>query len=177
MNFHVDSRRVLAWVFVVLTTTMGANLVIVGRQYWLLYSSLEQVQFSISRMTLQSPIANMASILTTVKADNPVDYGGLTVTQISISAFFLSNGSSLFQESPIGGGGIARQAIAPHTAETWTLTITLNPQDTTSLYSFYNVHGRNITTDSTLYVSVSSYLTALSGIPILYQVQQNLTLS
>ena len=177
MNFHVNSHRLLSWVFVVLAATLGVNLVIVSRQYWLLYSSLEQVEFSISGMTLQSPIGNMGSILTTVKANNPVDYGGLTVTQVSISAFFLSNGSSLFQEAPLGGGRVTRQALAPHTAETWTLTITLNPQDTTSLYSFYNVHGRNITTDSTLYVSVSSYLTALSGIPILYQVQQNLTLS
>ncbi len=177
MNFHVNSRRLLPWVFVVLATTLGLNLLIVSREYWLLYSSLDQVGFSISRMTLQSPIGDMASILAIVKADNPVDYGGLTVTQVSMSAFFLSNGSSLFQEEPLGGGGATRQALASHTTETWTLTITLSPQDTTSLYSFYNAHLENITADSTLYVSVSSYLTILSGTPTLYEEQQNLTLS
>ncbi len=177
MNFHLNSHRLLSWAFIVLATASGVNLVIGGRQYWLLYSSLDQVQFSISHMTLQSPVGNVASILTVVKADNPVDYSGLTISLVSISAFFLSNGSSLFQGKPLGGGGVTSRALAPHTVETWNLTITLNPQNTTSLYSFYNAHGQKITADSSLYVSVSSYLTIVSGSATTYAVQQNVTLS
>jgi hypothetical protein len=177
MNFHFQSRTVLPWVFVVLAATLSVNLVLGSRQYWLLYSSLEQLEFSIAQMSLQSPAGSAASILTVVRANNPVDYGGLTVTLISVTTFFQSNGSSLFQQKPLGGGGVISRALAPHNVQNLTFTIILNQQNSTSLNSFYNSHNGNIIADSSLYVSVSSYLTTLSGSATAYTAHQNVTIT
>jgi hypothetical protein len=177
MNLHFDSRRVLPWVFVVLAATLSVNLVLGTRQYWLLYSSLEQLGFTVTQMSLQSSSGNMTNILTVVKADNPVDYSGLTVTLISVTTFFHSDGFSLFEQKPVGGGGVISRTLAPHNAQNFTLIISLNQQNATSLSSFYRNHSGNITADSSLYASVSSYLTTLSGSATAYTTQQNVTLT
>ena len=177
MNLHFDRRRVLPWVFVALAATLSVNLALGSRQYWLLYSSLQQLGFTITQVSLQSPGASMTSIQTIVRADNPVDYSGLTVTLISVTTYFHSDGSSLFEQRPVGGGGVISRSLSPHTVQDFTLVITLNQQNATSLSHFFTAHNGNITADSSLYVSVSSYLTTLSGSATAYTVQQNVTLT
>ena len=175
MNFHFETRRVLPWVFVVLAATLSVNLVLGSRQYWLLYSSLEQLGFSVTQMSPESTGGNITSILTVVTANNPVDYGGLTVTLMSVTTFFHSGGLSLFEKRPVGGGGVISRTLAPHNVQNFTLTLSLNQENATSLSSFYKDYRGNITADSSLYVSVSSYLTTLSGSATAYTIQQNVT--
>ncbi len=178
MNLHLSGKRLVAWAFVLLATASAVNLIIGGREYFLLYASLAQLQFTVAKMTFQNPNTNQASILVQVHANNPVDYRGLTVTLVQASTYFESSNSFLFsQNRPLLQSFIISQSLPPHTVTVWNFTMTLNSQNATSLSSFYDAHQRSITAISSLEVTVSSFLTTLSGNPTYYPEQQNITLT
>ena len=177
MKLQLNARRFIPWVFVLLSATSAVNLVVGGRDYLLLYASLGQLQFTISRMTLQGAIANQTSILVEVVADNPVDYGGLRPTLVNISTHFVSGNSSLFDSIPLTRSWMINQTLAPHTMTVWTFAVTLNSQDATSLSIFSNTHNGIVTAKTFFVVTVSSLLDMVTGTPSFYQENQNITLT
>jgi len=177
MKLQLNTRRFIPWVFVLLSAASAVNLVLGGRDYLLLYASLGQLQFTISRMTLQGAIANQTSILVEVGADNPVDYGGLRPTLVNISTHFVSGNSSLFDSIPVTRSWMINQTLAPHMMTVWTFSVALNSQDATSLSIFYKAHNGIVTAKTFFVVTVSSLLDMVTGTPSFYQENQNITLT
>ena len=177
MKLQLKTRRLIPWVFVLLSAASAVNLVLGGRDYLLLYASLGQLQFTISRMSLQGAIANQTSILVEVGADNPVDYGGLRPTLVNVSTHFVSGNSPLFDRIPVTRSWMINRTLAPHMITVWTFAVTLNPQNATSISTFYNTHNGIVTAKTFFVVTVSSLLDMVTGTPSFYQENQNITLT
>jgi hypothetical protein len=177
MKLHLKTRRILPWALVVLSVASTINLVIGARDYLLLYASLGQVQFTVSRMILQGTVANETSIQIQVRADNPVDYAGLRPTLVNIVTYFASGNSSLFEHSPVERSWMINQTLAPHAVTMWTLSVELNPQNATSVSNFYDAHNGMDVARTVLLVTVSSFLDIVTGSPSFYQENQNITLT
>jgi hypothetical protein len=177
MKLQLKTRRLIPWVFVLLSAASAINLVLGGRDYLLLYASLGQLQFTISRVTLQGAIANETSIRVQLEADNPVDYGHLRPTLVTISTYFVSGNFSLFDRIPVQRSWMINQTLAPHTLTTWTFGVTMNPQNATSLSTFYNAHNGIVTAKTFIVFTVSSLLDMVTGNPSFYQEYQNVTLT
>lgn len=176
MKFHFGRKDLISWVFLILAIAATINLVTSGRDYFLLYASRANVQFTIAKMAYQNSSSNQPSILVLLDADNPVDYGGLNPKLVYTSTYFVSNNFSLFQSVPLQRGWIPSQNLSPHALTVWNFNITLTPPDAKSLSNFYMSHKGNITSVVFIEVTVSSLLDEVSGAPTFYQGQQNVTL-
>ncbi|SRR5216683_804242 len=177
MKLQLKTRRLIPWIFVLLSAASAINLVLGSRDYLLLYASLGQLQFTISKLNFQGAVPDETSILLQLQADNPVDYGGLRPTLVNISTYFVSDNSSLFDRIPVQRSWMINQTLAPHTLTTWTFDVTLNPQNATSLSTFYNAHNGVVTAKTFSVFTVSSLLDIVTGSPSFYQLNQNVTLT
>jgi len=176
MRLHY-SKRFVAWAFVLMVLVSSINLVLAGRNYALLYAALNQLQFSIPRMILQNTEQNRDRILVQVDADNPVDYGGLKVTLVYISAYFKSLDSSIFRDSPLQNGWTISETLSPHSSTSFNLTIVLNQQNGTALSTFLVTNPSGVAANAYLVVGISSFLYTLTGRLSYYPASQNLTLT
>jgi hypothetical protein len=177
MKLQLKTRRLIPGIFVILSAASAINLVLASRDYLLLYTSLSQLQFTISKLSLQGAIANETSILLQLEADNPVDYGGLRPTRVTISTYFVSGNSSLFDRIPVARSWMINQTLAPHMMTVWIFPVTLNSQNATSLSTFYNAHNGIVTAKTFSVVSVSSFLDMVTGSPSFFQENKNITLT
>ena len=177
MKLQIKTRRLIPWIFVLLSTASALNLVLGSRDYLQLYASLGQLQFTISKLSMQGVVPNETSILLQLQADNPVDYGRLRPTVVTFSAYFMSGNYFLFDRLPIQRSWMINQTLTPHSSTTWTFGVELNPRNATSLSNFYNAHNGVVTTNAFFGVAVSSFLDMVTGTPSFYPVHQNVTLT
>ena len=177
MKLQLKTRRLIPWIFVLLSAASAINLVVGSRDYLLLYASLGQLQFTISKLSLQGAIANETSIALQLEANNPVDYSGLRPTRFTFSTYFVSGNSSLFDRIPVADSWMINQTLAPHTSTIWVFGVTLNPQNATSISTFYNAHNGVVTAKALFVVSVSTFLDMVTGSPSFFQENKNITLS
>ena len=176
MKVQFDSRSFLVGVFIFLTAASTVIFVVEARGYSLLYDSMSRVQFTLPRGYLQSPASNGASIIMEVKGDNPIDYGGLYVTEFVLLIYFTSSNSSLFRDNPLEKVSAINQAIAPHGLTLWNLTISLGLQDAMSITSFNNAYGGNVSANAFVQLVVTSNLLQAIGSFGKYPATGNLTL-
>jgi hypothetical protein len=176
MKLYTDTHRLAVWVIIVVIAASSINLIAESREVLLLYTSIRDLQFTLSNMLFQRNTTG-AVILAELRADNPVDYGGLKATQVSFSAYFSSDSSSVFEANPLVWGSIISSTLPPHNSATWNFTVQLNPQNATALSSFYNAHNQDVTAKASFRVIVTTtFLNAFAG-TVFYQEQQNLTLT
>lgn len=173
MKFPIDGKTLLALVFIAVSAVSAVNLAQTARGYQLLYVSMQQLQFSVSKMSFQQ---SQQSILVEMTCDNPIDYGGLTVISISMSAFLYYSGGTLFQGNPLQETLAISQPITPHGQTSWTTKLLLNPQNTTSIAQYEQSYG-SLTANVTLQTLVSSFLYHVTGSGGGYETQQNVTLT
>jgi hypothetical protein len=178
MKVYADGHKLAVWAFLVVAMVGSINLIAESRDTLLLFDSIKQVAFTLSNMTLHAnDTGGSAVILMELRAENPVDYGGLTIAEVSISYYFFSGNASIFRGNSLGGGWNLNRALAPHGSSTLDFTLRLGTENSTSLYSFYEAHNRSITADASFQVLLNtSFLSVFTG-PTLYQRQQNLTLT
>jgi hypothetical protein len=177
MKLYLDRRKLLVGAFIAMVAVSSVNLILEGRDYLLMYTSLDQLQFTLSSLVLQEGGSSGAVVMAQVRADNSVDYGGLKVTVFVLSTFFFSDNASLFQKRPLIMN-LFKQVLDADKATIWNLAITLNPQNATSLISFYHAHGGNVTGDVALSAEVTTaFFDAVTGNFVPYNEQQNVTLT
>ena len=163
--------------FLLVIIASSINITVEARDVLLLYASIGQVQFTISSMALRTNATNFAAIMIQFHSDNPVDYGGLKATQISVSAIFTASNSSIFKENPLIWGLQIDRPLAPHSSDTWNFAIVLNTQNATALSSFYQTHNRMINADTSFDIVITTtFLHSFAG-SFLYQKEQNVTLT
>lgn len=177
MRLYLDRRKLLVWSFIAMVAVSSINLILEGRDYLLMYASLDQLHFTLSSLVLHEGGSSQAVVMAQVKVDNLVDYGGLQVSVFALSTFFFSGDSSLFQARPVIGN-LFRQVLAADKTTTWNLSITLNTKNATSLVSFYQAHGGDVTGDAALSAEVTTtFFDAVTGNFVPYNEQQNVTLT
>lgn len=180
MKLSLDARRAITWAFILLSVGSSVSLVLGARSYFLFYSALDRVQFTVGTVHFQ-PDGSAGSVQTLVVAQNPVDYSGLKVTLLSIAVYFeASNSSTLFQNatSNLRVSRDVEQNIAANTNTSWSLFLPLNSNQTSTLSAFYNRNYPNITAHVSLSVLVSTFLDPVQGGPIMLQTPpQNATLT
>jgi hypothetical protein len=171
MKFNLGVRRAVTWAFILLSVGSSVSLVLGARSYFLFYSALDRVQFTVGTMHFQHD-GSVGSVQTLIVAQNPVDYSGLKMTLLSIAVFFLApNSSTLFQNatSNLTGSWDVEQNIAANTNTSWNLVLRLNTNQTSTLSTFYNAYYPNITAHVSLSVNLSSFLDSVEGGPIMLQ--------
>jgi len=178
MKLRVDWARALTWSFLLLTAASGVNFVLGARTYFMFYSALDEVQFTITAASFQQGSSNSSSILIQIIGENPVDYSGLKVTLVAASTYFASSNATLFENAPLYGSGEIDLTLPPHGEISWSLTIQVSDRDTSPLLEFYKAHNSNVTAVVSLTVEMSTFLDKVVGIPTqLPPVQQNITLT
>jgi len=184
MKLPADNRVILSWALILVATASAINLVIVARNYQLAYLSLNQLEFAVSKVTLQNPSTNMASIVVEITANNHVDFGGLKAAQALVSVYFFSSGSTLFLDIPLQGYSLVDKPLASQGFTALSVTLMLAPANATSLVAFSNAHPGSVTASTSVTVIVSSLLSSLfneinltTGIGTEFQQLQNVTLT
>src|SRR5438552_7154403 len=185
MKLPADNRVILGWVLIFVAAASAINLVIVARNYQLAYLSLNRLEFTVSKVTLQNPSTSMASIVLVITANNHVDFGGLTATQGLVSVYFSAPGSTLFQDNPLQGYSPFDKPLAAQGFTMLSVTLVLTPANATSLLAFSSAHPPgSVIASTTLTVIVSSLLSSLFneidltiGIGTEFQQLQNTTLT
>jgi hypothetical protein len=180
MKLSFDARRAITWAFILLSVGSSVSLVLGARSYFLFYSALDRVQFTVGTMHFQRN-SSASDVQTLIIAQNPVDYSGLKVTLLSIAVYFeSSNSSMLFQNatSNLRASRDVEQNIAANTNTSWSLVLPLNSNQTLTLSAFYDRNYPNITAHVSLSVSVSTFLNSVQGGPLMLQTPpQNTTLT
>ncbi|SRR6266487_134119 len=177
MRLHLYRRNLPVWGFIITVAVLSFNLVFESRAYLLMYSSIGELQFSVLSFALQSNAPSEAGLLAKVSVDNPVDYGGLKITLLDLLIYFSSGSSTLFQGRPLLAS-LTDQVLAAQKTTVLTLTLQLNPQNATSLNTFYQTNGPNVTANVSLSIEVTtSFFTEIGASPVLYQQPENMTLT
>ncbi len=177
MKLYLNGRKLLVWAFIAIVAVSSINLISETRDYLLMYASVDELKFTLSSLALQENGPSGAVVIAQIWVDNPVEYGGLQVTVFDLSTFFFSGNSSLFQDRPLLGT-LLKQVLAPDRTTIWNLTIPLNPQNATSLISFYQAHDWKVTANASLSAEITTaFFNAVTGNPIPYQEHQNVTLT
>jgi hypothetical protein len=161
MKLPADNRVILSWIFILLAAASAINLVIVARNYQLAYLSLNQLEFTVSKVTLQNPSTSVASIVVGITANNPVDYDGLKAVQAFVSVYFFASGSTLFQDGPLLGYSRVDKPLASQGFTALSVTLMLTPANATSLLDFRDAHPGSVVASATVTVIVSSLLSSL----------------
>lgn len=184
MKLPANNRVILGWALILIATVSAINLIIVARDYQLAYLSLNQLDFTVSKVTLQKDSSSTSSIIVEINANNPVDFGGLKATQAYVSVYFSASGSTLFQENPLQGYSPFNKPIASRGLTGLSVTLTLTNGNATSLLDFSKTHPGKVVASTTVTVIVSSLLSSLSneinlttGIGTEFQQLQNITLT
>jgi hypothetical protein len=184
MKLPVTNKGILGWALILIATVSAINLVIVARDYQLAYLSLNKLDLTVSRVTLQNDPSSMASIIVEINADNPVDFGGLKATQAFVSVSFSAPGSTLFQDTPLQSTSLVDKPLASHGLTGLSVTLILNTENATSLFAFSKARPPgSVVATTTVTLWVSSLLSSLFneinfGIPgTEFQQLQNITLT
>jgi len=143
--------------FLFLSIASSIFILTASLNYNKLYPALSQLDVGVSKISFGNQID--ASIF----VSNPVDYTGLTVTETSLLAYFLSGNDYLFKNSTISDSNNSNRPVAPHANTTWAWTITLSASQSSALATFYSTHNNNVTAHYFLSVSVATFLQAQVG--------------
>ncbi|HWY28001.1 MAG TPA: hypothetical protein VNW25_01955 [Candidatus Sulfotelmatobacter sp.] len=184
MKLPADKRVILGWILILVAAASAFNLVVVARNYELAYLSLNQLEFTVSKVTLQNPSSSMANIIVEISANNHVDFGGLTAAQALVSVYFSAPGSALFQDRPLQGYSLVDKPLASQGFTALNVILMLTPANATSLLAFSNAHPGRVIASTSVTVIVSSLLSSLfneinltTGIGTQFQQLQNVTLT
>jgi hypothetical protein len=178
---NLDIKNAIAWVFILLAGASSINMFIEARSYSVIYDSLRQLHFKLSKISMEANSSSEMDMLAEVVADNPVDYNGLKAIVVYYSIYFASSNpssnASVFRDEPLARNVIVNQALVPHGVTLWNVTIALGPQDANSFSSFSHNHPEGITAVIHSEIQVSTHLFDTIGSSAQYAIRQSLPLA
>jgi len=177
MNLHFTFRRVLVWVFIIIVVISATNIVVQARNYTMLYSSLSQLQFTLSNLSLKNDPVIGPNLSVQVEEKNPIDYAGLEASKITFGTYFVSGNSSLFQQDPIAQFFTINQPLGAKSSTIWTITVRIVVSQADQISSFRSSHPGPIIAPTVSVIVVSSSFLDRTGNPPQYLIRQNLTLT
>jgi hypothetical protein len=177
MNLHFTFRQMLAWAFVIIVVISATNIAVEARSYSMLYSSLSQLQFTLSNLSLKNDTVIGPNISVQVDGYNPIDFAGLEASKITFGTYFVSGNSTLFQQDPIAQFFTINQPLGAKSSTIWTITVRIVASQADQISYFRNLHLGPIIAPTTSVVVVSSSFLDRTGNPPQYLIRQNLTLT
>ena len=177
MNLHFTFRRILVLSFIIIVMISATNIAVQARNYSMLYSSLSQLQFTLSDLSLRNDTVIGPNLSVQVDAKNPIDYAGLEASKMTFGTYFVSGNSSLFQQDPIAQFFTINQPLGAKSSTTWRITVRIVTSQADQISSFQNSHPGPIIAPTAGVVVVSSSFLDRTGNPPQYLIRQNLTLT
>lgn len=177
MKLHFTLRRVLVWAFIIIVVISATNIAVQARNYSMLYSSLSQLQFTLSNLSLKNDTVIGPNLSVQVDIKNPVDYAGLEASKITFGTYFVSDNSALFQQDPIAQFFTINQPLAAKSTTIWTITVRIVASQAGQISSFRSSHPAPIIAPTVIAVVISSSFLYRTGNPPQYLIRQNLTLT
>ncbi len=177
MNLHFTFRRILVWAFMIIVLISATNIAVQARNYTMLYSSLSQLQFTLSDLSLKNDTIIGPNLSVQVEGKNPIDYAGLEASKMTFGTYFVSGSSSLFQEDPIAQFFTINQPLGAKSSTIWTITVRIVESQADQISGFRSLHPGPIIAPTVAVVLVSSSFLDRTGNPPQYLIRQNLTLT
>ena len=161
----------------VIVVISATNIVVQARNYSMLYSSLSQLHFTLSNLSLKNDAVIGPNLSVKVEGNNPIDYAGLEASKITFGTYFVSGDSTLFTQDPIAQFFTINQPLGARSSTIWTITVRIVASQADQISSFQNSHPGPIIAPTTSVVVVSSSFLDRTGNPQQYLIRQNLTLT
>ncbi len=176
MNLRLNTRTILALLFVLVSLTSAIYITFTTVNYLSFYPALGQVQFQLSSVAFNN--SQTPSVAARVAVENPTDYSGFRVSQVTFRGFFqAASDGTLFQELPLFYPRFFQVSLGAHSRLVLGITIALESQQAAELQNFSISSQGHVTVNATITVVISTFLDPVTGGPIPFQEDQLVPLS
>jgi len=140
MKFPLTSRRVAPSIFILLSISSSAYVIVSTVNYLRFFPALDQVQPQISWISLQKDsLSNQTVIKVHIVVDNPTDYTGIRIFMADVGVYFIRvapDNASLFKGSPLVGSSLIDIPLGPRGQIASDIAVLLSGDQASSLASF-----------------------------------------
>ncbi len=176
MNLRLDTRTILALLFILVSLTSAIYITFTTVNYLSFYPALGQVQFQLSSVAFNN--SQTPSVTARVAIENPTDYSGFQVSQVTFRGFFqAASDGTLFQELPLFYPQFFQVSLGAHSRLVLGITMALEAQQAAELQNFSTSSQGHVTVNATITVVISTFLDPVTGGPIPFQEDQLVPLS
>ena len=179
MNLSLNKGQTLSAIFIAVSVSSAVYISVAAVNYLDFFPALAQLSSQVTSVGFVNASTG-PSLSARVDVNNPSDYSGFKLADLSLKLYFghsnASTTQTLFQDNPLFGLAVPNSDLGPRSSLVSFLNITLNSQQLASLSDFNRTYYGQISAHVVLTVDIRTFLDPVIGVTVL-NIAQDLSLS
>jgi hypothetical protein len=176
MKLQLHRVQIISAVFIIVSVSSAAYITVASINYLSFFPSLAELNSRIAKVAFIQG-SNGGNLSATVTVDNPTDYSGFTVSDISLKLYFEHTNASmmnqtLFRDQPLLGYQQLNSDLGPRSKMVSNIYFSLNSQQLASLSDFNRTYYGQIFVHASLIVDIFTFLYSATGYTTLDIIQE-----